>query len=283
MQIISKIERGQIVHSSHIGLLVLDIHIFVGIVPLFVTGHFPNQDWIGCCAGTAMQPTPTLSQFTIMNQLKEIITVSIVDNEFDLCKCIASYLDNAGNIRCISTYTSAKEALAHLPQDKPNVILMDINLEEMDGIECVRRLTALLPTAQVLIFTVFEDSAWIFHALAAGASGYLLKRLSPKKLLEAIEEVHTGGSPMSAPIARKIIQSFRVAPVRGGETTELTPYELSALNGLARGLRYKEIANELNVSINTVRNHIRRTYEKLHVSRGPAAVAKSLQNGVSIH
>jgi DNA-binding NarL/FixJ family response regulator len=230
-----------------------------------------------------MQPTPTLCQLAIMNQLKEIITVSILDNEFDLCKCIASYLDNAGNIRCISAYTSAKEALAHLPQDKPNVILMDINLEEMDGIECVHRLTALLPTAQVLIFTVFEDSEWIFHALAAGASGYLLKRLSPKKLLEAIEEVHTGGSPMSAPIARKIIQSFRVALVRGGETTELSPCELSALNGLARGLRYKEIANELNVSINTVRKHIRRTYEKLHVSRGPVAVAKSLQNGVLIH
>lgn len=217
-----------------------------------------------------------------MNQLKEIITVSIVDNEFDLCKCIASYLDNAENIRCISAYTSAKEALAHLPQDKPNVILMDINLGEMDGIECVRRLTDLLPTAQVLIFTVFEDSERIFHALAAGASGYLLKRFSPKKLLEAIEEVHAGGSPMSASIARKVVRSFTVAPVRGSETTELSPDEVSVLDGLARGLRYNQIANELTVSIHTVRNHIRRAYKKLHVRRGSAAVAKCLQNGVSI-
>ena len=137
--------------------------------------------------------------------MKKPITVSIVDDEADLREHIAGYLAAAGNITCKSAYASAKEALDHLPQDKPDVILMDINLGEMDGIECVRRLTALMPDARVLMLTVFEDSDQIFRALAAGASGYLLKRLSPKKLLEAIEEVCAGGSPMSAPIARKVV------------------------------------------------------------------------------
>src|ERR1700753_264489 len=141
--------------------------------------------------------------------MKKIITVSIVDDEADLRKHIAGYLGAAGNIRCISSYPSAEEALKHLPQDKPDVVLMDINLGEMDGIECVRRVTSLMPAAQVLMLTVFEDTEQIFRALSAGASGYLLKRLSPKKLVEAIEEVCAGGSPMSAPIARKGVQSFK--------------------------------------------------------------------------
>ena len=119
--------------------------------------------------------------------MKKIITVSIVDDEADLREHISGYLSATGNIRCLSTYASAEEALAHLPQEKPDVVLMDINLGEMDGIECVRRLTAIVPDAQVLMLTVFEDTEQIFRALAAGASGYLLKRLSPKKLLEAIE------------------------------------------------------------------------------------------------
>src|SRR5258708_3795095 len=140
--------------------------------------------------------------------MKKIITVSIVDDEADLREHIAGYLAAAGNIRCKSAYASAEEALEHLPRDKPDVILMDINLGEMDGIECVRRLTALMPRAQVLMLTVFEDTDKIFRALAAGASGYLLKRMSPKTLLESIEEVCAGGSPMSAPIARKVVQSW---------------------------------------------------------------------------
>ena len=162
--------------------------------------------------------------------MKPIITVSIVDDEADLREHIAGYLTAAGNIRCKSAYASAEEALEHLPQDKPDVVLMDINLGEMDGIECVRRLTALMPKAQVLMLTVFEDTDQIFRALAAGASGYLLKRLSPKKLLEAIEEVCAGGSPMSAPIARKVVQSFKNAPAHGDESAELSPRERSVLD-----------------------------------------------------
>lgn len=209
--------------------------------------------------------------------MKKIITVSIVDDEADLREHIAGYLAAAGNIRCKSAYASAAEALEHLPQDKPDVILMDINLGDMDGIECVQRLTALVPEAQVLMLTVFEDTEQIFRALAAGASGYLLKRLSPKKLLEAIEEVYAGGSPMSAPIARKVVQSFKIAPGHGDTAVELSPRERSVLDRLAGGLAYKQIADELEVSIHTVRNYIRRIYEKLHVHTRTEAVAKFLQ------
>lgn len=209
--------------------------------------------------------------------MKKIITVSIVDDEADLREHIAGYLAAAGNIRCKSAYASAREALEHLPKDKPDVVLMDINLGEMDGIECVRRLTALAPEARVLMLTVFEDTDQIFSALAAGASGYLLKRVSPKKLIEAIEEVCEGGSPMSAPIARKVVQSFKTTPARGDESADLSERENAVLHGLAEGLAYKQIADQLNISIHTVRNYIRRIYEKLHVRSRTEAVAKFLR------
>lgn len=192
-------------------------------------------------------------------------------------KHIAGYLAAAGNITCVSAYASAREALQHLPQDKPDVILMDINLGEMDGIECVRRLSEIMPKAQVLMLTVFEDSDQIFRALAAGASGYLLKRMSPKTLIEAIKDVCAGGSPMSAPIARKVVHSFKVTPARGDESGDLSPRERSVLDGLAEGLAYKQIADKLGVSIHTVRNYIRRIYEKLHVRSRTEAVAKFLR------
>jgi DNA-binding NarL/FixJ family response regulator len=209
--------------------------------------------------------------------MKKVITVSIVDDEADLREHIAGYLNAAGHIRCLSAYASAEEALQHLPQEQPDVILMDINLGEMDGIECVRRLTALMPRAQVLMLTVFEDTDRIFHALAAGASGYLLKRMPPQKLIEAIEEVCAGGSPMSAPIARKVVQSFKTAPAPADASAELSPRERSVLDGLAAGLAYKQIADQLGVSIHTVRNYIRRIYEKLHVRTRTEAVAKFLR------
>ena len=209
--------------------------------------------------------------------MKKVITVSIVDDEADLRKHIAGYLAAAGNIRCVSAYASAEEALRHLPQDKPDVILMDINLGDMDGIECVRRLTVLMPAAQVLMLTVFEDTEQIFRALTAGASGFLLKRLAPKKLLEAIEEVCAGGSPMSTPIARKVVQSFKSVPAKGDESTELSERERAVLDGLAAGLAYKQIAGQLGISIHTVRNYIRRIYEKLHVCSRTEAVAKFLK------
>jgi len=209
--------------------------------------------------------------------MKKNITVSMVDDEADLRKHIAAYLGATGHITCISAYASAREALEHLPKDKPDVVLMDINLGEMDGIECFRNLTALVPEAQVLMLTVFEDTEKIFRALAAGASGYLLKRMPPKKLVEAIEEVCAGGSPMSAPIARKVVKSFKTTPASGDGSGDLSPREHSVVDGLAAGLAYKQIADQLGVSIHTVRNYIRRIYEKLHVRSRTEAVAKFLK------
>ena len=206
------------------------------------------------------------------------ITVSIVDDEADLRQHIAEYLTAAGGVVCKRGYASAEAALEHLPQDKPDVVLMDINLGGMDGIECVRRLKVKMPEAQVLMLTVFEDTEKIFRALAAGASGYLLKRMSPKKLLEAIAEVRDGGSPMSTSIARKVVESFqRTRPGRCDESAELSQRERSVVNGLAEGLAYKQIADQLGVSIHTVRNYIRRIYEKLHVQTRTEAVAKFMR------
>ena len=209
--------------------------------------------------------------------MKKPISVSIVDDEADLREHIAEYLAAAGDICCKSAYASAEEALERLPHDRPDVVLMDINLGGMDGIECVRRLKTKMPEAQVLMLTVFEDTEKIFRALAAGASGYLLKRLSPKKLLEAIAEVRDGGSPMSASIARKVVQSFQTAPTMN-EAADLSHREREVLNGLAIGLAYKQIAEQLGVSIHTVRNYIRRIYEKLHVQTRTEAVAKFMRN-----
>ena len=209
--------------------------------------------------------------------MNRTITVSIVDDEADLREHIGGYLQAAGGFSCKSVYASAEEALLHLKTDRPDVILMDINLGGMDGIECVRRLKEIVPDAQVLMLTVFEDADKIYRALAAGASGYLLKRSSPSKLLEAITEVLDGGSPMSASIARKVVQSFQALPARGAEAVELSQREREVLNGLAEGLAYKQIAEQLEVSIHTVRNYIRRIYEKLHVQTRTVAVAKFMR------
>ena len=210
--------------------------------------------------------------------MTKTIRVSIVDDEADLRENIAGYVDAAKGFKCVSVHSNARDALAHLPTEKPDVVLMDINLGGMSGIECVRLLKPMMPETQVVMLTVFEDTEKIFSALAAGASGYLLKRLSPVKLLEAIREVHEGGSPMSAPIARKVVQSLQPAPsARNNEATALSPREREVLNGLAEGQAYKQIGDKLGLSIHTVRNYIRRIYQKLHVRSCGEAVAKYLQ------
>jgi DNA-binding NarL/FixJ family response regulator len=211
--------------------------------------------------------------------MTKIIKVSIVDDEVDLRENIAGYVDTAKGFRCVGVHGSAEEALENLPKEKPDVVLMDINMGGMNGIECVRQLKPKMPATQIVMLTVFEDTEKIFSALAAGASGYLLKRLAPTKLLEAIREVHEGGSPMSAPIARKVVQSLQpvLAAPAADETMTLSPREREVLDGLAEGQAYKQIADRLNVSIHTVRNYIRRIYEKLHVCSRTEAVAKYLR------
>jgi DNA-binding NarL/FixJ family response regulator len=210
--------------------------------------------------------------------MTKTIKVSIVDDEVDLRENIGGYVDAAPGFRCIGVHGSAREALANIPKEKPDVVLMDINLGGMSGIECVRLLKPLVPETQVVMLTVFEDTDKIFSALAAGASGYLLKRMPPAKLLEAIRDVHEGGSPMSAPIARKVVQSLQPGPAAlAGDAISLSPRERDVLDGLAEGQAYKQISDQLGVSIHTVRNYIRRIYEKLHVCSRTEAVAKYLR------
>jgi DNA-binding NarL/FixJ family response regulator len=211
--------------------------------------------------------------------MTKVIKVSIVDDEADLRENIAGYVGAAKGFRCLGLYSNAREALAGIPREKPDVVLMDINLGGMSGIECVRLLKPQIPETQVVMLTVFEDTEKIFSALAAGASGYLLKRMPPAKLLEAIREVQEGGSPMSAPIARKVVQSLQpaLAAPSAPATLALSPRERDVLDGLAEGQAYKQIADKLGVSIHTVRNYIRRIYEKLHVCSRTEAVAKYLR------
>ncbi len=154
---------------------------------------------------------------------------------------------------------------------------MDINMAGMDGIECVRRLKTLAPQIQILMFTVYEDTEQIFKALAAGATGYLLKRLEPDELLQAIRDVYAGGSPMSNSIARKVVASFQKANGAGEKQNLLTVREQAVLDCLAKGLAYKQIGDQLGISINTIRAHLRHIYEKLHVQSRTAAVAKYLR------
>jgi DNA-binding NarL/FixJ family response regulator len=206
--------------------------------------------------------------------MKKAVTVSIVDDDCELTSKISAYLNKTSSYRCISSYASAEEALAQLSRDNPDVILMDINLGGMNGIECVRQLRPSLPQTPVVMLTVFEDTDKIFRAIAAGASGYLLKRMPPAKLLDAIAEVVGGGSPMSAPIARKVIQLLQSMPIPTDVTVDLSDRERQVLEAMAAGQLYKQIADDLGVSIHTVRSYIRRIYEKLHVRTRTEAVAK---------
>jgi DNA-binding NarL/FixJ family response regulator len=203
-----------------------------------------------------------------------MISVSIVDDEDDLRRSICAFINGAPGFRCVSTYPSAREALSGLPVDRPDVVLMDINMAGTSGIECAARLKALHPQIQIVMLTVYEDAEQIFKALTAGASGYMLKRSTPDRLLQAIRDVHAGGSPMSSSIARKVVASFQKpgSPARGSD--HLSAREQSILDCLSRGLTYQQTADQLAISIGTLRTHVRRIYEKLHVHARTAAVAK---------
>lgn len=205
-----------------------------------------------------------------------MITVSIVDDEKELRQSITTFVNGSPGFQCVSAYSTGETALKGLPADKPDVVLMDINLGGMSGIECVERLKAQVPEMQILMLTIYEDTDQIFNALSAGASGYLLKRSSPTKLLQAIREVHAGGAPMSSSIARKVVASFQKSKQTSEKQTHLSPREEAVLNCLAKGLTYKAIADQLDISIDTIRTYLRRVYTKLHVQSRTEAVAKYL-------
>jgi DNA-binding NarL/FixJ family response regulator len=205
------------------------------------------------------------------------ITVSIVEDSDKFRTTLARVLDRAEGFRCISNYPNAEDAIKALPRDKPEVVLMDINLPGMNGVECVRQLKQVMPTLQVMMLTVYEDTENIFNALAAGATGYMLKRTPQPQLLEAIREVHRGGSPMTTHIARKVVLSFQRSAASAQATENLSPREQEVLDCLAQGFLYKEIAEKLGISYETVHTYIRRIYEKLQVRTRTEAVAKFLK------
>jgi DNA-binding NarL/FixJ family response regulator len=203
-----------------------------------------------------------------------MISISIVDDDKRLRESIAAFIDGAPGFRCVSAYGNGALALEKLPADSPDVVLMDINMTGMDGIECAGLLKTRMPKVQIVMLTVYEDTDKIFKALSAGANGYLLKRAEPAKILEAVRDVFAGGSAMSSSIARKVVASFQKSLPAVPPESHLSPREQTVLACLANGLTYKAIADELGISIETIRTHLKRVYQKLHVRSRTEAVAK---------
>jgi DNA-binding NarL/FixJ family response regulator len=204
------------------------------------------------------------------------ISVSIVEDDAHVRASLAKLIDSSSGYRCVSQHGSAENALLEIPRVKPDVTLMDINLPGVNGVECARRLKPQLPATQIIMLTVYQNTEHIFNALAAGATGYMLKQTPPNELLAAIRDVHAGGSPMSGHIARKIVQSFQQPAPTSPEAQSLSPRESQVLDLLAKGYLYKEIAETMKVTYATVHTHIRHIYEKLHVRSRTEAVAKHL-------
>jgi DNA-binding NarL/FixJ family response regulator len=206
-----------------------------------------------------------------------MITVAIVDDDKDVRDGIAVLINGTAGYQCVGAYSNAEEAVDQIPRFAIDVVLMDINMPQVSGIECVTKLKLRQPSLQIMMLTSFEDDEKIFQSLLAGASGYLLKKTPPAKLLEAIEEIHNGGSPMSNQIARKVVETFQRGKSVADETIGLTQREQEILSHLAKGYRYKEIADALFISVETVRTHLRNIYDKLHVRSRTEAVLKYLK------
>lgn len=204
------------------------------------------------------------------------IRVAIVEDDEGIRASLVNMLGRSSDCRPVCNYPDAEAALADLPKHKPDVVLMDINLPRMDGIECVRQLKVTLPASQFVMLTVYGDSDRLFRSLMAGASGYLLKRTTSAGLLTSIREVHAGGSPMTPQIARRVVQHFRKVPEVSSELEKLTPREKEILAQLAQGFLYKEIGDNLGISMDTVRTYIRKIYDKLQVHSRTAAMIKYL-------
>jgi DNA-binding NarL/FixJ family response regulator len=206
----------------------------------------------------------------------KLITVALVEDDDRIRRTVAMILDRAGDCRCVGQYAAGEAAVAAIPALAPQVIIMDINLPGMSGVDCVRQLVELEVKAHVLMLTVHKDSDAIFDALAAGAGGYLVKPVPAEQLLAAVRDIYGGGAPMTSSIARKVVQSFKsAAPEKMSD--DLSPRERDILDLLAQGFMYKEIADKLDSSYATVRTHIEHIYTKLHVNSRSQAVAKSLK------
>ena len=205
------------------------------------------------------------------------IRVSIVEDNRGTRESLNELLDRSPALRCVGAHPSGEAALRLIPAELPDVVLMDINLPQMNGIECVSRLKKQMPNTQVLMLTTYEESDLIFDSLRKGASGYLLKNMPPAELVQAIEQVHAGGAPMSMQIARKVVSHFQQIKKPQSDMEQLTKREHEILALLAKGFLYKEIAEQLSVTLSTVRAHLHAVYEKLHVQSRTEAVVKFLE------
>jgi DNA-binding NarL/FixJ family response regulator len=204
------------------------------------------------------------------------VRVALVEDDNDLRMSMKSLLERSSWLRVVADYADAESALADITRRKPEVVLMDVNLPRMDGVECVRHLKTILPAAHVLMLTVHDDNDSLFNSIVAGADGYLLKDTVPSRLLAAIQEVRGGGSPMTPQIARRVVQCFRKSDPARANLENLTPREMEVLEQLALGNRYKEISDKLGISLDGIRFHIRGVYNKLHVHSRTEAVLKYL-------
>lgn len=208
------------------------------------------------------------------------IRVAIVEDDLRIRNVLSEVLDNEAGCICIGVFKDGASAIAEIPALKPDVIIMDINLPDCTGVDCVMEISPLLPNAQILMLTVYQDTDTIFNALAAGAHGYLLKPVMPKRLIEAIREIRAGGVPMSRTIARKVVGTFRTPAAREesksaiADEAGLAPREREVLDFLVAGLAYKEIATELDIGISTVSTYVQRIYEKLHVRTRREVIAR---------
>lgn len=202
------------------------------------------------------------------------ITVSIVEDDSNMREELSQLINRTTDFRCVSQHATAEDAIAGAPGLKPDVLLMDINLPGMNGVDAVRKLKTLLPQTQFIMLTVYKDSEAIFNALMAGANGYLLKQTPPRELLAALREVCAGGAPVTSQIARKIIEAFRQTRTNIGEAEGLSVREQEVLELLSEGYLYKEIADKLQISYRTVSTHVEHIYGKLHVHSRAQAVAK---------
>ena len=204
------------------------------------------------------------------------IKVAVVDDDEEIRGGFADQITRSREFQLVGSCSSAEAALAELPQLKPDVVLMDINLPGIDGVECVRQLKAQMPGVQFIMLTVYQDSDRLISSLMAGAGGYLLKRTPPNKLLRAIREVRSGGAPMTPEMARRVVQHFQQIPAPAANLPPLTPREKDVLGQLAKGYCYKEIADHLHIGIGTLQGYISNIYEKLRVHSRTEAVVKYL-------
>lgn len=202
------------------------------------------------------------------------LKIGIVEDDKRIREGMAILINGSEGFSCIDTFESAEEAIKNIPKLNLDVVLMDIHLPLKTGIDCIEELVPICPQTQFIMFTSFEDTELVFKALKAGATGYLTKTTQPSKILDALMEVHKGGSPMSSHIARKIVSSFH-SNETNSELKKLSEREKEILNLLSKGYRYKEIADQLFLSTETIRTHIRNIYEKLQVNSRTEAINKA--------